>query len=345
MAAKLISDEIPKPEEVKPLNALEAIGLRRSIRWYEPNKPVEKWKIQAMLEAARMAPTAGNYNGTRAIVCYRDEDPDIWEYISDWSQITTQMAPVLIFWCYDMAAYDTQGQQLHDLMRTGALDKAHGWDYDRVAKMFPLPALLPDMILHRIAAIDLGKAIENAIITAVSLGLGTCLNGASGGARRNVKKYFNLPDTYVFCWMLTVGYPAESIDGGGARGRPPFETMFFERKVGNPFQRDERVVELLKQLKLIQPQGPLPGRLEEINRLTKRFGLGDEWLTDWELGPSQLNDLRVLKDTRPKLLSKEELERRIADVKDVTVEYQLKPTVKREELDRYRKERGISPED
>ncbi|GIW47980.1 MAG: hypothetical protein KatS3mg078_1857 [Deltaproteobacteria bacterium] len=145
--------------------------------------------------------------------------------------------------------------------------------------------------------------------------------------------------------MLTVGYPAESIDGGGARGRPPFETMFFERKVGNPFQRDERVVELLKQLKLIQPQGPLPGRLEEINRLTKRFGLGDEWLTDWELGPSQLNDLRVLKDTRPKLLSKEELERRIADVKDVTVEYQLKPTVKREELDRYRKERGISPED
>lgn len=341
--SKLISDEIPKPEEVKPLDALEAIGLRRSIRWYEPNKPVERWKIQAMLEASRLAPTAGNYNGQRAIVCYRDEDPDIWEYISDWSQITTQMAPVLMFWCYDLAAYDTQGQQLHDLMRTGALDKAHGWEYDRVRRLFPLPALLPDAILHRLAAIDLGNALQNAIITATALGLGTCLNGASGGARRNVKKYFDLPDSYVFCWLLTVGYPAEGIEGGGSRGRPPFETMFFERKVGKPFRRDEKVVELLKELKLIQRPGPLPGRLEEINRLTKRFGLGDEWITDWKLGPSQLNDDKIAVDKRLEPLPKEELEKIIP--KEIEVDFQVKPTVKREVLDQYRKERGIGAED
>ncbi|HLE26139.1 MAG TPA: nitroreductase family protein [Thermodesulfobacteriota bacterium] len=341
--SKLISDEIPKPHEVKPLDALEAIGLRRSIRWYEPDKPVERWKIQAMLEAARIAPTAGNYSGAKVVVCYRDEDPDIWEFISDWSQITTQMAPVLMFWCYDMAGYDAQGQQLHDLMRTGALDKAHGWEYDRVSRLFPLPALLPDFVLHRLAAIDLGKAIENALITAVALGLGTCLNGASGGARRNVKKYFSLPDSYVFCWLLTVGYPAESREAGGARGRPLFETMFFERKIGNPFKRDERSVELLKQLKLIQPPGPLPGRLEELNRLTKRFGFGDEWLTDWELGPSQLNDPNMLVDRRVKQLSKEEIEK--VTPKNVQSEFQLKPTVKREVLDEYRKKRGIGTED
>src|SRR3989337_2462930 len=307
--SKLISDEIPKPHEVKPLDALEAIGLRRSIRWYEPDKPVERWKIQAMLEAARIAPTAVNYSGAKVVVCYRDEDPDIWEFISDWSQITTQMAPVLMFWCYDMAGYDAQGQQLHDLMRTGALDKAHGWEYDRVSRLFPLPALLPDFVLHRLAAIDLGKAIENALITAVALGLGTCLNGARGGAR----------------------------------GRPLFETMFFERKIGNPFKRDERSVELLKQLKLIQPPGPLPGRLEELNRLTKRFGFGDEWLTDWELGPSQLNDPNMLVDRRVKQLSKEEIEK--VTPKNVQSEFQLKPTVKREVLDEYRKKRGIGTED
>jgi len=341
--SELISDVVPNAQEVKPLDALEAIGLRRSIRWYEPNKPVEKWKVQAMLEAARLAPTAGNYNGQRAIVCYRDEDPDIWEFISDWSQITTQMAPILMFWCYDLAAYDTQGQQLHDLMRTGALDKAHGWEYDRVSRLFPLPALLPDFILHRLAAIDLGNALQNAIITATALGLGTCLNGASGGARRNVKKYFNLPDSYVFSWMLTVGYPAESMEAGGTRGRPPFETMFFERKAGNPFKRDERVVELLKELKLIQQPGPLPGRLEEINRLTKRFGLGDEWLTDWKLEPSQLNDNKIAVDKRPEPLPKEELEK-IAPT-GLKVEFQVHPTVKREILDQYRKEKGISPDD
>ncbi|MGH7807498.1 MAG: nitroreductase family protein [Thermodesulfobacteriota bacterium] len=341
--SKLLSDVIPKPEEVKPLDALEAMGLRRSIRWYEPEKPVERWKIQAMLEASRTAPSAGNYNGQRAVVVYRDEDPEIWEFISDWSQITTQMAPVLMFWCYDLAAYDIQGQQLHDLMRTGALDKAHGWEYDRVTKLFPLPAILPDFVLHRLAAIDLGNALQNAIIAATSLGLGTCLNGASGGARRNAKKKFGLPDSYVFCWLLTVGYPAEKIDGGGARGRPPFESMFFEKRAGNPFRRDEKVVELLEELKLLQTPGPLPGRLEEINKLTKRFGLGDEWLTDWKLGPSQLDDKKIAVDKRPEPLSKEELEKTVpAEVKS---DFQVHPTVKREVLDQFRKEKGIGAED
>ncbi|MEM4408054.1 MAG: nitroreductase family protein [Candidatus Caldarchaeum sp.] len=343
MSSKLILDDVPAASEVKPLDALEAIGLRRSIRWYEPHKPVEKWKIQAMLEAARLAPSAGNFNGQRAIVCYRDEDPDIWEFISDWSQITTQMAPVLVFWCYDLAAYDVQGQSIHDLMRVGALDKAHGWEYDRVSRLFPLPALLPDAVLHRLAAIDLGNAIENAIIAAVALGLGTCLNGASGGARRNVKKYFNLPDTYVFSWLMTVGYPAERMDGGGARPRPPFEKMFFERKVGNPFKRDERVVNLLKELKLLQPAAPLPGRLEELNTLTKRMGLGDEWLTDWKLTPAQQENMERMVDTRPEPLPLEEVKKTIAP--GTKEEFKVHPTVKREVLDQYRKERGISPED
>ncbi|HSE84000.1 MAG TPA: nitroreductase family protein, partial [Thermodesulfobacteriota bacterium] len=129
--SKLISDVLPNAQELKPLDALEAMGLRRSIRWYEPDKPIERWKIQAMLEAARIAPTSGNYSGARVIVCYREDDPEIWEYISDWSQITTQMAPVLMFWCYDMASFDAQGQQLHDLVRTGAASKSHGWEYDR----------------------------------------------------------------------------------------------------------------------------------------------------------------------------------------------------------------------
>ena len=323
---------------------MDAIGVRRSIRWYEPNKPVERWKIQAMLEAARIAPSAGNFNGQRAVVVYRDEDPEIWEFISDWSQITTQMAPILFFWCYDLSNYDVQGQSIHDLMRTGALDKAHGWEYERVNKLFPLPAMLPDFVMHRLAAIDLGNAIQNSMIAATSLGLSTCLNGASGGARRNVKAKFNLPGTYVFCWLMTVGYAAESVDGGGTRPRPPFETMFFEKQVGNPFKRDEQAVKLLKELNLIQAPGPIPGRLEEINKLTKRFGLGEEWMTDWKLAPSQTDtDPVTCKDTKPVPLTEEEFRATIPG--DIPVELQLVPTVKREVLDNYRKEKGIGAAD
>ena len=228
-------------------------------------------------------------------------------------------------------------------MRTGALDKAHGWEYDRVNKLFPLPALLPDFIMHRLAAIDLGNAIQNSMITASSLGLSTCLNGASGGARRNVKAKFQLPGTYVFCWLMTVGYAAENIDGGGTRPRPPFETMFFEKNVGNPFKREESVVKLLKELNLIQAAGPLPGRLKELNKLTKRFGLGEEWMTDWKLGESQIDNPTTAVDTRPEALSAEEFRATIPG--DVPVELQLVPTVKREVLDQYRKDKGIGDSD
>ena len=79
---------------------------------------------------------------------------------------------------------------------------------------------------------------------------------------------------------MTVGYPSENLDGGGTRGRPPFETMFYKGKVGQPFERDPKTVELLKELKMIQQPGPTPGRLEEINKLTIRFGLGEEALTE-----------------------------------------------------------------
>ena len=70
--SELIVDGLPQASEVKPLDTFNSIGLRRSIRWYEPNKPVERWKIQAMLEASRIAPSAGNFNGQRAIVVYRE---------------------------------------------------------------------------------------------------------------------------------------------------------------------------------------------------------------------------------------------------------------------------------
>lgn len=321
------NEEIPEGE-IEVLSALEAIGLRRSIRWYNPYKPVERWKIQAMLEAARLAATVGNLCAVVAVVCYREENPEIWEFISDWSQITTQMAPVLIFWGYDIAAYDTQGHRIHDLMRVGAADRAHGWDYDRVSRMFPLPKILPDVILDRIAAIDLGGAMQNAMTVATALGLGTCLNGFGGAVKTAVElaKLLELPRTVVLTWMMTVGYPLESMEAGGQRPRRPFEETFFERKWGQPFKRDERVVELLKRLGLIQREAPLPERLRELNTLTKAIGLGDEWLTDWALEPSGCVKPGVIRDTRPRKLTKEELEKTV---------FRVEPTVLREKAREY----------
>ena len=83
---------------------------------------------------------------------------------------------------------------------------------------------------------------------------------------------------------------------------------------------------------MLQPAGPLPGRLEEINRLTRRFGLGDEWLTDWKLEESQLRSglsVETGSSELPSVTRKYWLRPRDASADPSG--FTLKPTVKREE--------------
>jgi nitroreductase len=51
----------------------EVIGRRRSIRYFAPYRPVEREKIQTILEAARLASCAVNATFLRAIVAQRDD--------------------------------------------------------------------------------------------------------------------------------------------------------------------------------------------------------------------------------------------------------------------------------
>ena len=105
------------------------MGNRRSIRYFDPDKPVEKEKIQYMLEAMNRASRAVNADFVKAVVVYRDElDPDVLEQLK--TPTTTadiDLAPVHIF-CYLDMTY-TQGAQdrLKELVQLGALNPSHGW--------------------------------------------------------------------------------------------------------------------------------------------------------------------------------------------------------------------------
>ena len=41
--------------DIPDMPVLEAIGNRRSYRYYDPSRTVEDWKIQTMLNAGRLA--------------------------------------------------------------------------------------------------------------------------------------------------------------------------------------------------------------------------------------------------------------------------------------------------
>src|SRR6266498_3174845 len=122
----------------------QVVGRRRSIRFFEPDKPVEHEKIQVILETARLASCAVNAHWLRAIVVERDKLPK---------------------------------EKLED---AGALAPTHGWSH-RFVDEFVYPQLLEPMTNNlqgylAAAMADCGGAAQNALLAAFDEGLGACLN-------------------------------------------------------------------------------------------------------------------------------------------------------------------------
>jgi len=88
----------------------EILGRRRTIRFYLPHRPVEREKIQKMLEAARRASCVGNVNATSAIVIWREQaSKELMQAITPplgYQQMQT--APVFILWYQETAAYEIE---------------------------------------------------------------------------------------------------------------------------------------------------------------------------------------------------------------------------------------------
>ena len=83
------------------------VGTRRSVRYFKTWQPVEKDKIQRILETARWTTCPGNLQPWRVIVVYRDEldeaSRELLLKADNWQGAHVQ-APVWIYWFGDVAA-------------------------------------------------------------------------------------------------------------------------------------------------------------------------------------------------------------------------------------------------
>ncbi len=149
------------------MDVLEVIRTRRSIREYS-DKPVEHEKIDRLLEAARLAPSASNRQEWRFVVV---TDPArraaLVKPAND--QAFVGEAPVVIAACAE-----------HDghVMRCGQLS-------------YP---------------IDVAIAVDHMTLQAAAEGLGTCWIGAF--YEEPVKEILGIPAAISVVELLTVGYPA-----------------------------------------------------------------------------------------------------------------------------------------
>lgn len=150
----------------------ETIRNRRSIRSYQ-DKPVEEEKIHRILDAARWAPSAGNLQSIEYIVV---RDKEIRESLSETSygQAQPRNAPVNIVVCCNFSKithYGERGETLYSIQESGA-------------------------------------CIQNLMLAAHSLGLGTCWIGAFDEER--AKEILGIPEHVRPVGIITLGYPDES---------------------------------------------------------------------------------------------------------------------------------------
>jgi nitroreductase len=255
----------------------EAIGRRRSMRFLAPYRPVEREKIQKMLEAARQCSFWGNVRALRATVIEKASAPqEILDAIPEGSALggfQLRLAPVIIIWWVDWHALKVQGDRLHELVDAGAagIDKADSHRY-LDEKLIPFFAAAGDALkTGGMTEMDCGQGIAHATLVAFEEGLGTCLLGLP--AHKKLKKALKLPEDSKLLCVQTVGYPAEQPEAGGQRPRLPFEEMFSLNVTGHAFPRDAKVVEELERAKLIQAPAPLPWRFEELKYLAKALDI------------------------------------------------------------------------
>ncbi|KQC13363.1 MAG: nitroreductase family protein [Methanothrix sp.] len=151
------------------MDVSEAIRKRRSIRKYQARK-VENDKIERVLEAGRLAPSAKNLQEWRFIVV-RDDGRRRRLAEAAKGQTFVGEAPVVIAACATMTDY---------VMTCGQLT-------------YP---------------INLAIAVEHMVLQAVAEGLGTCWIGAF--YEEEVKKVLNIPPEVRAVALLPLGYPDES---------------------------------------------------------------------------------------------------------------------------------------
>lgn len=254
----------------------QVIGQRRSIRYFEPDRPVEDDKIQVMLEAANRASRSINADYIKAIVVLRDElEPSVLEQLkTPTTQVSTDLAPCYIFFYGDMNYGHRAQESLKELVEVGALNPSHGWSDAYVDEVVYTQVLTPILSNPELAGwmctVECGLAINQAMLAGVDEGLGVCLHAFNVALAKEILK---VPDSWIPMWMLLVGYPAESPDAGGQRPRRPLSEHFFRGTYGNPWQEIPEVTERLHREGMLQAPAPLPNRKQEIRELSRRFGL------------------------------------------------------------------------
>lgn len=165
-------------EECEDMNVEEAIRVRRSVRKYQ-SKPVEPEKLEALVEAVRLAPSASNSQPWKLILV---DEEQMRRRVAE-----TTFSKVMSF---NRFALEAPVLAVLTVEPHSKLTQVVGW-------MAKRPFYL----------MDIGIAAAQFCLQATELGLGTCMLGWFDEAA--VKKVLGIPRAARVALLITVGYGTE----------------------------------------------------------------------------------------------------------------------------------------
>lgn len=156
----------------------QALAGRRSIRGYEPQKPVEKEKIQQVLEAAILAPSWKNSQTSRYHVVMGQEMVEkVKMQLPAFNQKNAKDAPVLLVHTFvrGISGFQPDGTPTNEL--------GDGW-----------------------GIYDAGLSCQNLLLKAYELGLGTLVMGIRD--QEEIRNLLHIPQEETVLAVIALGYPA-----------------------------------------------------------------------------------------------------------------------------------------
>ena len=185
---------------------LECLFKHKSIRKYK-DQPLEDEKLQLIIKAAQAAATWCNGQQVSIIVV---KDKANKEKIQDlcWGQKYIGECPVFLVFCADFyrcsIAFEKAGKTKED--------------FEKYVKNI-------DTVF--IGCHDVGISMQNAVVAAESLGLGTVYIGALRGKSLEITKLLNLPQYVIPICGVCIGYPDAD---PGVKPRMPMSGVCFAEK-------------------------------------------------------------------------------------------------------------------
>ena len=198
------------------ISLFETIRTQRSIRRFT-TEPVSDEAIETILEAAIRAPSPGNRQPWYFLVI---RDRETKQHLGDW---------YLDSWKATIGMDDPDIEKLPQAYRLGG---------ELGQKMADIPVVI-------LACVEMGAgwagphditdgasiypAVQNLLLAARSLGLGTVLTTMHRRYEAEIKEFLGIPEKVITTALIPLGYPGEGQRFGGSKRKPLNEVAFYDR--------------------------------------------------------------------------------------------------------------------